>query len=109
MIRPLFMLCAMCLMALPAVAQSPPQRPPGLAERLAEGMLTQARRANVPEEQMPEWRRLAACAAQVLLASNLSNQVLEQAARDAAAGRTNPQVERRTDLRDETQRRRMGG
>ena len=108
-IRSFAAVAAAGLIALPALAQSPSQRPPGLAERLAEGMLTQARRANVPEEQMPEWRRLAACTAQVLVRSNLSNAVLEQAARDVAAGRTNAQVERRTDLRDEAQRRCISG
>ncbi|WP_137127072.1 hypothetical protein [Roseomonas sp. HF4] len=97
------------LAALPALAQSPQARPPGIADRLAEGMLAQARRANVPADQMPEWRRLAACTAGVLVRSNLSNAVLEQAARDAAAGRQNGDVERRTDLRDETMRRCMPG
>jgi hypothetical protein len=63
----------------------------------------------VPEEQMPEWRRLAACTAELLLRSSLPTAVLEQAVRDAAAERTNPEIERRTDLRDETQRRCMGG
>ena len=107
--RPIPVGAALLALALPALAQNPPQRPPGLADRLAEGMLTQARRAHVPEDQMPEWRRLAACTAQVLIRSNLSNAALEQAACDAAAGRTNAQVERRTDLRDETQQHCMGG
>jgi hypothetical protein len=107
MIRVPAAIVAAILIVLPALAQSPPQRPPGLADRLAEGMLAQARRANVPEDQMPEWRRLAACTAGVLVRSNLSTAVLEQAARDAAAGRQNAQVERRTDLRDETERRCM--
>jgi len=109
MMRPIPVLAALLALALPALAQNPPQRPSGLLDRLAEGMLTQARRANLPEDQMPEWRRLAACAAQVLIRSDLSNAVLEQAARDAAAGRTKAQVERRTDLRDEAQRLCMGG
>lgn len=96
---------AAMLLAVPALAQNTPQRPPGLAERLVEGILSEARRAQVPEDQMPEWRRMAACTAGVLVRSNLSSAVLEQAARDAAAGRQNAEVERRTDLRDEAQRR----
>jgi len=107
LIRPVAVAMAAVLLALPALAQSRPQRPPGLAERLAEGVVAQARRALVPEEEMPEWRRIAACTADVLVRSNLSNAVLEQAARDAAAGRPNAQVERRTDLRDEAERRCM--
>jgi hypothetical protein len=104
MIRILSAALAAMLVGLPALAQTP-QRPAGLAERLAEGMLAQARRANVPEDQMPEWRRLATCTAQILVRSNLSNAVLEQAAIDAAAGRQNAEVARRTDLRDQTERR----
>lgn len=100
---------ALPALALPALAQNPPQRPFGLADRLAEGMLTQARRANLPEDQMPEWRRLAACAAQALIRSDLANAAPEQAARNAAASRTKAEVERRTDLRDEAQRLCMGG
>ncbi len=73
-----------------------------------ESMLNEARRALVPEEEMPAWRRAATCTADVLTSSNLPTAVLEQAIRDRAAGRDNAQIARRTDLRDAVESRCLG-